>query len=213
MPTFPSVYEQLHGNDQIARSHFADDFWGKQPSKRWVEIELNGSAATFGPVTGIDEGYHIRTADTTFAQAAIDFDGIHHFDPVASYFEIVQRVVTTTTNEDIFAGLGSIRNYANTVASEFYSVNTSESGNIQFLTSDGLFQSGGNSTVANDLIPHHYRIQAFASKATMEIDGVLEVTRTIRLPTVALQPYVYCRSPSSGGFVETRLSYIEAANT
>jgi len=173
----------------VPKTHFVEWFSGDALDSIWTFDDITGTNSG-AMVDGVDSGYAITTATTSFANAQIDFNNINHYDESASVCIGVVKNDSTTSNE-LSCGLASTE--TNQLDYAYYR-NASGTTNLHIHTADSSSAASVESSIARDTNWHKTQVTLQASSAILHIDDVLEAIATSNLPTIPQQPIFGQRS-------------------
>ena len=192
---FPSVYEMFAPLTTVRKQHFWDYFIGDSLNSRWT---FSGTGST-SMQDAVDGGLKI---DASSADGFISFNDKRQFAHNGSVIIIVGRRETSNGHRIGFLSSSSVDNLDD-VYMQDWSTNTYKI----LRTGDSSTSSDANSSVTVDTSFHTYKLIMGSSNIKLNIDGVLEVTKTTNRPTAKLQPFL-------GGYSSmSRVKYCEVYNT
>ena len=202
-----ALIDYLNAPGVVPLQRVVDNFDGDSLNERWTFNDISGTNSG-AMADAIDEGYAITTGTGSFDSASIDFNQISHYSQISS---IVEAVVfnEATTNNELTVGLSEQSQLDNNYA--LYH-NSSTLTNLALTTKDATTATSTESSIAIDTNQHHPRLELRASSSLLSIDSVLEILKTDRLPTVALQPIFGERSRTTSAQIG-HITYLEAYNT
>jgi len=211
MTTYASVH-QLFQSSQLRpkKQHFWDFFYGNALKSVWTETNTGGTG-TFAMINGLNEGFSITTGATSGNDSEIDFNNTRQYSHVGSIVVATVRMLSLVSGGTFYrVGL----------TGQIIANNTNMLNILQQSTDGGIaLETGGASgggRTQGTVTPHtnwqSVEVEITSAAATMKLSGVLDVTKTTDLPTIAMQPYFHVSTFSSGA-KESRIRSIEAYNT
>ena len=217
---FDSITSALGRNDGvIQRQWFQEWFTGKSLNTDIWGMWNESGSGSFAMSDSVDGGFSITTS--AGGRSGIDFSGSAALNPDGNAPRLTQfshnsstiiAVVkkTALSSRRLFVGF----RYDGTTngTAECALLHSHDGGNIGLLTGD---DSGGDTTAGSVAPSTNYiltKIVLKTSSCDMNINGILDVTRTEDLPTVATQPQLMARDDGSGTCI-VHCTYMEAYNT
>ena len=201
-----SIYDLINPPKTVMKQHFVDYFQNSDfPSYVWSTWNETGSAI-FTMDNGANSGLKVTTA--AGGRSGIDFNNTRQFSHNSSTIIAVAKK-TALSSRRLFVGF----RYDGTTngTAECALLHSHDGGNIGLLTGDA---SGGDTTAGSVAPSTNYiltKIVLKNSSCDMNINGILDVTRTEDLPTVATQPQLMARDDASGTCI-VHCTYMEAYN-
>ena len=206
-----SIYDQLNAYGTVAKQRFVETFSGSVlDTDRWSFTQVTGTW-TSTMSDEVDGGYSLlSTSSTSGSRAIVDFNQKRQYAHNASEFITVMKRITTGGTH---VGLTNINDALGSGAGIFSSVGDDSTSSFKTLiTGSGTGVSTLNSSIAVDINWTNYKTILDSSDNKLYINGVLEVTKTVDLPTVKLQPSLRSINRSTTNS-ELRVRYFEAYNT
>jgi len=196
----------------VAKSHFVEWFSGDALDSIWTFTQEAGTG-TQQMEDVIDDGLGIDVTSTTDSdRVRIDFGDIRHYEETA--FELHMVIAADSTN-GAFSGMensgadGFNGNHMLTWNNKFTSGSTDQG----LSTSDGTTQTNTTTGVAITTNFQYVRVSRNSVSAKCHLGGILEVTKTTNLPTLALQPVIWAFQWGTAGTTKTKIRYLEVYNT
>ena len=207
--TFANVYEMVSPPATVKKSWFVEYFDGDDLKAYWTQRNVVGSG-TFAMDDVVDGGFKIN-ATTTSAVLAIDFNGIRHYEPTGC---VVIGIIACDAVISMQSQVGLVETTAYAVNDDFILA-----GSRSFDSTTNFIGRTGNSTgetfitlAAIDTNFHRYQMELTSSNATFKMDGILEGTKTDKLPNTRLFPAYFVHATTATD-VAGRIRYYEAYNT
>lgn len=209
---FASMYESFNPLTTVNKQHFVEWFSGDALDSIWTFSQIIGAGGTQAMSDTIDGGLTITAGTSgTTRFTEIDFNGINNYSQTSSVVIIVAKV-SATTNGGGRWGLNLIATTANSHRVGMGVDSDLSTTDYMILTSDGTSLTSSAATFALDTNYHSHKAEMKSASCEYTIDGVLEVTKTTNLPTVALQPMVTTLGRNSTNKT-TNVIYVEVYNT
>jgi len=203
-----SLYEQFNPLTTVAKQIMVELFQGDAlDTDRWDEWDETGTG-TFSMVDAIDEGFSIKT--DSGGRSGIGFNNIRQYAHDGSVVIFNIRSVDTVTFRT-FAGFRASQTTNGATEWSALDVNSANS-NFGLFTADASTGATTQGSITIDTLFHTFKIETGSSDVTMDIDGILDVTRTDNRPTVKMQPIIASRDDGTT-LPELRIRYLEAFNT
>ena len=204
---FDSITSALGNNGGVTkRQWFQEWFTGKSLNTDIWGMWNESGSGSFAMSDSVDGGFSITTS--AGGRSGIDFNNNRQFSPNSSTIIAVVKK-TALSSRRLFVGF----RYDGTTngTAECALLHSHDGGNIGLLTGD---DSGGDTTAGSVAPSTNYiltKIVLKTSSCDMNINGILDVTRTEDLPTVATQPQLMARDDGSGTCI-VHCTYMEAYN-
>jgi len=208
--TFDSVYEMFDPLTAVRDQRFWEWFSGNDLKSYWIKNDLGPGTPVFSMSDSIDGGFRIFVTDND-AKGTIDFGDKRQYSFNSSRFIAVFADASGTQGRRL-AGLG---NDDDLIASSnnFAAIGRAQNTTFFAVTSaDGATRSDTNTTTSLDTNLHSFDCVLGISNITGKIDGVDQTVKTTNLPTLKLQPVVFCGAESNADtFLD--ITYFEVFNT
>jgi len=206
-----SIYERLYNSDELPKQRFVCTFSGDSLNPRWTLECLNGtgSATMRDAVCG---GLVVASGNCNNNYTQIFFNDIRPFCEEG----VVQITIATKPENCMRRMKIGLARCPDITSNDDFAQFLSATGCMDFRF--GTDDCTGTATTTNtgvlyDANPHIFKIELFSASAEADIDGILRVTNTTNLPTVALQPYFATTRQGCSGTTENYINYMEVYNT
>lgn len=210
---FASIYQAKQALIILQKQRFVEWFSGDDIDLIWNKRTQQGDPGVFGMVDAVDEGFFVRSGSPDNSHAGIDFNAIRHYSETACEIIGVCRITTTPQVWFAMGGINDANQKLNisTFHSAIFHV---EDGNTNFVlrTGDASTNSDTAGSVAKDTSFHVGKVICGSANIKLDIDGVLDVTKTTNRPGARLQP-IYQVATQDPGTREGHIRYLEAYNT
>jgi len=175
----------------------------------WTETDNTGTG-TRTMEDSVDGGYSIAVGTGTLDASQINFNDIRQYDFQNSTCLFTMKD-TGIAQALIDVGLVGHTGTGNTEQAcvRSFDANT----NFALITGDASTGSTTEGLIPLDSSFHNYKLVLSSTDVVMDLDGVLDVTKTSNRPTVKLQPVFAVESNSGATTKKAHILNIEAFNT
>ncbi len=203
---FASMREAFDPLTSNTNQHFNDWFSGATLDSIWNVSQIVGAFTAVMDDT-INGGLLMTSVGTGFG--SIDFNEIRPFNHLGSVAIWQTQRISTTDHQDWSGMAGSI---TGSVLQKIIARNATNQTFIDLVTGDASVSNTVSSTVPENENLNVYKTELTASDGLLTINGSLEATSSMNLPTVKQQPF--CLVDSLSGVNKTsRTLRCEAYNT
>jgi hypothetical protein len=208
-----SIIEYLTSLSKPLPQHFVDKFDGDiLDSNRWTFINIFGAAGSSSMLDGINNGFQITSGAAINARSGIKFGDIRQYDNDGSRIIQYSKAISGTAN--IMNGGLSATSQVDAGSSNMNGIayrRITTTGFYDFFTSNGATATAISTSVAIDLLQHRFQLDITSTAGYISIDGILEGTITLTLPTSGMQPFFASFTAAANAAVAS-IQYCEAFN-
>ncbi len=182
---FRDVLSMVASQKELKKTWFLDWFFGNAIKSYWTSVN-NGAGGTSAMVQNAhNEGFEITTLAGLNDGLNFTFNDIRHYSQTGAVCIGIMRAVEGT---DGLCFIGFHNESA--TFDRFAEVGKDAPANANFVieTQDGGALTTVASSIPHDTIFHRHKIELLSASAKYTLDGILEATATLTLPTVRLQP-------------------------
>lgn len=202
------MYEHFQPLTSIQPSHFVEWFSGADISAIWTKTVASGGTGVMDD--SIDGGYKLSTSTDAAGEATISFNNVcEHYDEDNSVMIWTAKLSSIT---NMYARNGLTSHSANFVSSALCDSHSGLGSVFYMTTSAASSFNNTATTVTMDTNYHTFKIANISANSKLYIDGILEVTQTTQIPTIALAPVFFMRNLSTND-VSVSMTYLECYNT
>ena len=211
-------YELINSYDKPARNRIVENFSGRILQSDWFRYTLLNGTGAGAMADEVDGGYTMNsTATGGVSESITTFNDIRQFNHLGASFICSMKSVTVNNTLSV---MGSRCGFKRTNSDGFNAGNFAavlkNTGNVNYRAYTASSASGTNSTDTNiyqDTDWHIWKGELNGTSYILSGDGVQSTTSTTKLPTLALQPFIYHYGyqPNAGSCTSS-FNYYEAWN-
>ena len=209
--TQASLYEHLFPLTTVMKQRVVDNFDGDTLNERWTFADISGTGSE-AMRDIVDGGHRVSAGTVAGNQSKIHFNGIRQYKHDASICIFVSKASATTGIATI-SGLSNLFQSGSFLDFALAGINTAlDTVNFLMQTADNTTNTSQSTSVALDTNFHTYKIECGSANIKLTMDGVLEITKTDRRPTLKMEPTLTIKTDATPQKHIDSL-YYEAYNT
>jgi len=194
---------------EVPKQRFWYDFTGGELNTNVWTKRIRSGSGSVNMIDEVDEGIEVRTGVSTNNSTALDNNGIHQYDRLASTWLWTARISHIT----------SINNLSGGTTCTCYGFNFMGMGASLTLSTNFYMRTSNTSTfshtatsIPSDTNWHLFKVICKSGVYTGFMGGILEITKTNDLPTLNFFPYQFTGTLTNAARY-TRMRHFEAFNT